>query len=203
MPQIRTRSARKSYTCEKGCTISPGEMYYSAKPYRAPKRIRCKDHPFAPGEAQGGTRGDIIAVEDGLGNITFELREDIGLIADDLNGYAEQVRGISEEYEEKASNIEDGFGHATYMSDEFQDNASQLEEWASDIDNAADEIREMAGETLCTCEHREEYHVLTKVRGHEEYVCSECDDDPHEYVEDESWVDDALSILQGVSSCPI
>lgn len=202
MPQIKTRSARKTYTCQMGCTISPGETYYSAKPYRAPKKIRCKDHPFAPGEAEGGSRGELVAIEAAISALDVDLREDVSSVGDELSNIAEQVRGVAEEYQEKASNIEDGFGHSTYMSDEFQDQASELESWADEIESAADELRGLAGESVCTCEHTEEYHIIEEVDGVDQPVCTECDD-AHEYVEDESWKQDAEDYIGGVSSCPI
>jgi hypothetical protein len=53
-----------------------------------------------------------------------------------LNDAAERVREIASEKEESASNIEDGFGHATSMSEELTDVAEQLNSWADDIESA-------------------------------------------------------------------
>jgi hypothetical protein len=48
---------------------------------------------------------------------------------------AEEIRGLAEEKRESASNIEDGFGHATYQSDELNETADSLEQWADDVEN--------------------------------------------------------------------
>ena len=62
--------------------------------------------------------------------------EDTDSVQDLLNSAAERVREIAEEKREGASNIEDGFGHATTQSDELNDVADQLDSWADDIEGA-------------------------------------------------------------------
>jgi hypothetical protein len=48
---------------------------------------------------------------------------------------AGEIRELAEEKRESASNIEDGFGHATYQSDELNETADNLEQWADDLEN--------------------------------------------------------------------
>lgn len=52
-----------------------------------------------------------------------------------LAGKASEIRELAEEKRESASNIEDGFGHATYQSDELNQTADDLESWADDVES--------------------------------------------------------------------
>jgi hypothetical protein len=51
---------------------------------------------------------------------------------------AEGVREVAEEYRESASNMEEGFGHATSMTEELEEKADELDSWADDVENALD-----------------------------------------------------------------
>lgn len=53
-----------------------------------------------------------------------------------LEAFAEAVREVAEEYRESATNIEDGFGHATYVSDELNEKADALDGWADEVESA-------------------------------------------------------------------
>jgi hypothetical protein len=53
-----------------------------------------------------------------------------------LEEKAGEIRELAEEKRESASNIEDGFGHATYQSDELNDIAEQLDSWADEVEQA-------------------------------------------------------------------
>lgn len=48
---------------------------------------------------------------------------------------ASEIRELAEEKRESAQNMEDGFGHATSMSDELNETADSLDEWADEIEN--------------------------------------------------------------------
>ncbi len=58
---------------------------------------------------------------------------------DDVRGALEEaansIREIAEEKRESATNIEEGFQHATYQSDELNDQADNLESWADEIES--------------------------------------------------------------------
>ena len=62
----------------------------------------------------------------------FETAEDAQQWASDK---AQEIRDLAEEKRESASNIEDGFGHATQQSDELNEIADSLDSWADDIEN--------------------------------------------------------------------
>ncbi len=61
---------------------------------------------------------------------------DISDIESVLSEIADEIRSLSEEKAEGASNIEDGFGHPTSQSEELQSIADELESWADDVENA-------------------------------------------------------------------
>lgn len=77
-------------------------------------------------------------VEDALG-VTF-ARDDI---VSALEEAAAMARDVSDEYEQSADAIVDGFGHDTYQSDEIREKASACSEWADTLDSAATEIAGM------------------------------------------------------------
>ena len=62
----------------------------------------------------------------------FESLEDAQQWASDK---AQEIRDLAEEKRESASNIEEGFGHATYQSDELNETADSLESWADEIES--------------------------------------------------------------------
>lgn len=49
---------------------------------------------------------------------------------------AQEIRDLAEEKREAATNIEEGFQHATYQSDELNDIAEQLDSWADEVEQA-------------------------------------------------------------------
>jgi hypothetical protein len=74
---------------------------------------------------------------------------------------AEEIRGLAEEKRESASNIEEGFGHATYQSEELEQTADDLESWADKLEGVdipaypepeETECDECGGSGKCQCE---------------------------------------------------
>jgi hypothetical protein len=53
-----------------------------------------------------------------------------------LSDAASAITDIAEQKRESASNIEEGFGHATSQSEELESTADSLEEWAQEIETA-------------------------------------------------------------------
>lgn len=51
-----------------------------------------------------------------------------------MNDAAEAIRDLAEQKRESASNIEDGFGHATYQSEELEQMGGDLDSWADDVE---------------------------------------------------------------------
>jgi len=55
-------------------------------------------------------------------------------VADMLTGVADGIRELAEESREVASNVEEGFGHPTSVSEEAENRASELDGWADEIE---------------------------------------------------------------------
>lgn len=53
-----------------------------------------------------------------------------------LEAKAQEIRDLAEEKREAATNIEEGFQHATYQSDELNETADQLDSWADEVEQA-------------------------------------------------------------------
>jgi len=66
------------------------------------------------------------------------------------NAVAENLREAGEMWREAASNIEDGFGHPTSMSEEF-------ESYADDVDGVADEVEGLVDELNDPAEDDEDF----------------------------------------------
>ena len=57
-------------------------------------------------------------------------------VTDALANAAQAIHDLAEEKRESASNIEEGFQHATYQSEELNEQADSLDSWADDIERA-------------------------------------------------------------------
>lgn len=139
---------------------------------------------------------------------------------------ADSIREIAEEQREKASNIEDGFGHETSMSQELNEQGDEIESWADDVESCMDslddpeeevdcedcngagtvECSECSGNGTVTDPEDSEKDVACPVCDEETTVeCEECDGSGQITPEEpsEEWLEDARS--QGsdaLSNCP-
>lgn len=181
--RIRTISkARKPGMCEAcGKTIEVGQGYRSIKPRYGAKRKRhltcpvwtrsemtTNDKLSALYAAIESAEGDIAAW--GQEWLSAPVAEDAEAMRDELTAVlsqaAESVREVAEMYRESASNIEEGFGHATSLSEDMENNADEVESFADDIettdlpdipeldtemDEWIEEAREAAQEALSGC----------------------------------------------------
>lgn len=140
-------SARKDQgtceLCEK--PILAGSPYQWTKSRFGPKRVRhdsCRT--WRPSELTGSAALSIAyaaqeAAEDALGEWD---REDADAARSILENLAEGLREAAEEWRTSASNIEDGFGHATYQSDELNEKADALDSAADEVETEADNIED-------------------------------------------------------------
>lgn len=62
--------------------------------------------------------------------------DDPDSITSALSSAADSIREIAEEKRESASNIEEGFGHSTSMSEELESVADELDSWADEVEQA-------------------------------------------------------------------
>lgn len=125
--------------------IPVGAAYKWIKPRHGAKRRRHMDCPtWRPSEMTTSNQLSMIyaateAAEDALGAWDRESLDDLKSILDEC---AEGLREAAEEYRTSASNIEDGFGHSTYVSDELTEKADNVEGWADEIEQALDSVEE-------------------------------------------------------------
>jgi len=145
MVEDRTRPLPPE-TCDfPGCTIDdgkilPGTSYKWIKPKSGPyggrKRSRHTSHPsWNVWEYSNSLSAQIERIVYDA-NTAIEGAEDTDSVKEALTSAAEEIRALAEEKREGASNIEDGFGHATAMSDELNETADALEDWASSVEDA-------------------------------------------------------------------
>ena len=145
-------------------------------------------------------------------------------INDWLGEVADEIDSLAQEKEEAASNIEDGFGHATSSSEELSDIAQQLEGWASEVRDA--DVPDLPEPEAVECEECDgtgkvenpEYDSEMAEGGEneqegydeeEEVDCAECDgtgeitsDDPTEDQMNE-WLEEVREAVAIVDDCPV
>lgn len=140
-----------------------------------------------------------------------ESKDDVESI---LNDAAEQIRELAEQKRESAGNIEDGFGHSTYVSDELNETADSLDSWADDVEGA--DVPDYPEFECDTCDSTGEVDCETcggvetdgeKCPDCEDGVacCTECEgetEDPRPDQVDE-WLDEAREALSVLDDCPV
>ena len=130
---------RKCDKCGKEIEVGQPYKWIAPKsgPYGGYKRYRCDACPtwnvWDYSNSLGARVAQISAdAWEQFGNTTFESDDEFNSL---LSEVAENIRGLAEEKEEGAQNIEDGFGHETSTSQELRDIAEQLNSWADDVEN--------------------------------------------------------------------
>lgn len=137
----RTAPPLPNHACGKcGKEIMPGEPYKwiapRSGPYGGRTLYRCGACPnWQLWEYSQSMNARLAEISyDFAGMITsVEFPDDVQNALDDVAG---RVRDLAEEKRESASNIEEGFQHATSQSDELNDAAEQLDSWADEIESA-------------------------------------------------------------------
>jgi hypothetical protein len=128
MPRVHTATAAKDYPAE---GIQKGERYWYWTPYRA-RRQMSKTQPMPSQVESNPTRSSYIALQEAA-SLDIDQAATIEDIRDALENARSDAENIAEELREKASNIEDGFGHETEMSDQFNQQADEVESWADEL----------------------------------------------------------------------
>lgn len=129
---------RKCEAC--GQEIAIGQPYKHVTPKSGPyggyTRFRCGTCPgWQPWDLSNALWARIAQIQaefsDSASNA--QSRDDLQAVLEDA---ASAARELADEKRESASNIEDGFGHATYQSDELNEQADAIESWADEMENA-------------------------------------------------------------------
>lgn len=122
-----------------GNEIEVGAPYKWVKtksgPYGGTVKYRCSTCPvWRPSELSSSKMAEIMAAQEELDDQlpAAESVDDLESLRDNL---AEAIRGVAEQYEESASNMEDGFGHETEQSMELRERAESLEAWADEVES--------------------------------------------------------------------
>jgi ABC-type transporter Mla subunit MlaD len=128
MPRVHTAIAAKDYPA---AGIQRGEQYWYWTPYRA-RRQMSKTQPMPSQVESNPTRSSYMALQEAA-SLDIDQAATIEDIRDALENARSDAENIAEELREKASNIEDGFGHETEMSDQFNQQADEVESWADEL----------------------------------------------------------------------
>ena len=186
---IQVKAARKSTTCEKCSeTIAVGDGYKHVTLKTGPRsswqRKRCSKCPsWRPSELTTSKRGGVYAAQEAFEDevAMMDCDTDPEELLHALQSCADSIREVAEEYRESASNIEDGFGHATFMSEELEGTADELESWADELETV--DLSELEG-----CEAHDE----------NEEDCEECQEVKS------GWWDECVSVADdAVNNCPV
>jgi hypothetical protein len=136
-----------------------------------------------------------------------ESADDLQSLAQDL---AEQIRGVAEEYEESGNNMEEGFGHATYLSDELKEKAESLNSWADEVENTDFDDFDVPEEDQCeTCEGEGQVEDAENDDANEDgkVECEDCggtgqaDNDGTAY--EEHWEEQRQKLIDAMGECPV
>ena len=78
------------------------------------------------------TRASYLMLQEDLVD-ALDTATEVEDIADVMSDASSEFESIVEELRDKATNIEDGFGHETMMSSEFNERADEVEAWAENL----------------------------------------------------------------------
>ena len=119
-----------------GKTIEVGDPYKWIKPKSGPYggrlMVRCAACPtWNVWDYSSSLSAQVARIEHEADLDGVETLEDAQAVAQEA---ADAIRELAEQKRESASNIEDGFGHATYQSEELEQQADDLDTWADEVE---------------------------------------------------------------------
>jgi chromosome segregation ATPase len=143
--QVKSSRGKELKCGRCGHVIVAGETYFHfAVGFRGSKQIRCKDHRPRQSELCGnklsGVYAAIESVEDVLAQTELSI-DDIGSALDDAASSVEEVR---DEYQESFDSMGDNLQNAD-TGQQVQEKIDACEEFASQLQQAAEEIRSLEG----------------------------------------------------------
>lgn len=150
--------------------VKPGEAYahasFKTSPYSSMTRIWCFAHMTNIKGSERTANARLSTLYAAQESVEDVIRLDAGeydfqQLAEALQGAAEEARGIGEEYEESASNVEDGFPNGSPVIDEIREKVEACENWADALESAATDIEDAA----------------QRVEEFDPDKCAECDED--------------------------
>jgi hypothetical protein len=154
---------------------------------------------WRPSELTTSKMAGVYAAQESVDDVRSEwnpLDDDTSALNDALCAAAESVREVADEYRESADNIEDGFGHPTFMSEELEQKADELGSWADEIEQSATDLPESADE----CPECRGIGTVPCEEDGGTKKCPDCDGESTLFDDFESAVDDVLSVMD---NCPV
>jgi len=144
MPKItQVKAARASDKVRKcrqcGHEIAVGESYKHFTKRFSPTVFFCSEHSPKGSDLVGGKAGDLIRIGEDLEE-NLNGAETVEDIESALDTAVQEANDLADQLRESASNIEDGFGHATMMSEEIEGRADDIETWVGELESAKDDI---------------------------------------------------------------
>ena len=149
MPRVFTSVAAKDYPAE---GITKGSTYWHWTPYRSRKRRSAtmpRPSQYESNETKAAVYGAIEDLADFLNAANDETTAQE--VEDLIESCKDTADGTRDEMQEKADNIEDGFGHETEQSQQLRDWGEQIEQWGDDLDgltpveNVQETLEELSG----------------------------------------------------------
>lgn len=147
MPRVTTVKSARTSTKVRNCRqcgheIAVGESYKHFTKRFSPTVFYCSQHSPKGSDLVGGKAGDLIRIGEDL-DLSLSGAEALEDVESALESAVEEANQLAEELRESVSNIEDGFGHATMVSEELEERADALESWVSELESAKDEVSDM------------------------------------------------------------
>ena len=137
MARVRTSVAAKDYPAY---GIKKGDTYWHWTPYRQKRRMSAT--PPRPSQTETNeTKADLYGIQEEMSDslaaaLKLETFEDrLEAVKAAVEAAHEDSEGVYEAFNEKADNIEDGFGHETTQSEELREWADEVESWRDELDD--------------------------------------------------------------------
>jgi hypothetical protein len=169
---------RKCDKCGKEIDVGMPYQWTEIKmTYGGMKKVRCMDcPPWKQSELTTSKMSGVYAAQEEAEDTDVSTIEDLEALCESV---AEQIEAVGDEYEESGQNMEDGFEHATSMSDELKERGESLKSWAEDIraldfDEVPD-CDECAGVGTVECTNCEGNGVVQSESGGETEDCPDCE----------------------------
>ena len=130
MARVHTAIAAKDYPAQ---GISKGDKYWHWTPYRQPRRLS-KTMPRPSQTESNDTKASLYIVVEGLTD-SINVATTVQEIREAVESAISECETVCDEFNEKADNIEDGFGHETMQSEEIRSWAEEVEEWKNELES--------------------------------------------------------------------
>lgn len=208
---------KPNHVCGKCRTeIQPGQPYKWIKPKSGPYggrlMVRCDSCPtWQVWDYSSSLSAQVARIEHDAAN-AVDNAESTDDVTAALTDAADAIRDLAEQKREGASNIESGFGHATYQSEELEQTADDLDAWADDVEGAdLDDLETFDCQAACT-DGRQDCPECDGSGTVEGKPCEGCDGDLDVECEDcdgtgydleaarESWSE---AVQDALGNCPV